>query len=56
MLRPEHYDIVGSALILTLEQGLGGLWNEEVKQAWVALYTTVASIMIAAGEMKRQAA
>lgn len=49
---PEHYNIVGSALLLTLEQGLGELWNEEVKQAWVALYTNVASIMIAAGEAK----
>lgn len=52
----EHYDIVGSALILTLEQGLGKLWNEEVKQAWITLYTTVASIMIAASETAKAAA
>lgn len=55
-VRPEHYDIVDSALIFTLEQGLGELWNEEVKQAWIALYTTVVSIMVAAGDVRKAAA
>src|SRR6185369_1444239 len=33
-VRPEHYAIVGTALLWTLEQGLGTNWNDELKQAW----------------------
>lgn len=40
-----HYDTVGSALIWTLEKGLGEQFTPAVKEAWVETYTTLASTM-----------
>jgi hemoglobin-like flavoprotein len=40
-----HYDTVGAALLSTLETGLGDAWNEEVKAAWVSVYTVLATTM-----------
>ena len=40
-----HYDTVGDALIWTLEQGLGSAFTPEVKDAWVTMYTVIASVM-----------
>lgn len=42
---PEHYDTVGAALVWTLEQGLGEAFTPEVKEAWIAVYTLLASVM-----------
>ena len=44
----KHYDEAGSALIWTLKQGLREEWNEELEEAWLACYTHLASVMIAA--------
>jgi hemoglobin-like flavoprotein len=38
----------GSALLWTLERGLGDAWTPAVNDAWVAAYTLVASVMRAA--------
>ncbi len=43
-----HYETVGSALLWTLEKGLGEDFTSEVKEAWVAVYTVVADTMKAA--------
>lgn len=52
----EHYNIVGEALLWTLEKGLGESWTEEVRESWVRCYTTLATAMItAAGEMEAAA-
>jgi hemoglobin-like flavoprotein len=40
-----HYDTVGTALLLTLEQGLGVAFTPEVKQAWVTVYGVLATTM-----------
>jgi len=40
-----HYDTVGAALLFTLETGLGEAWNDEVKDAWVVVYTVLATTM-----------
>lgn len=45
-VKPEHYDIVGAALLYTLEKGLGDDWNDELKEAWTEVYGTVAKVMI----------
>lgn len=45
-----HYEIVGQALIWTLEQGLGEAFTDEVKQAWLATYTLLATVMQDAAE------
>ena len=40
-----HYDVVGTTLIWTLEQGLGADFTDEVRAAWVTTYNIVASVM-----------
>ena len=46
-VQPEHFGIVGQALLWTLEQGLvgAGAWTPEVKDAWTKTYATVQSAM-----------
>src|SRR3954466_12356033 len=34
--RPEHYPVVGAALLWTLERGLGPQWTSEAASAWTA--------------------
>ena len=41
----EHYDTVAAALLWTLERGLGPDFTPDVKEAWVAVYTVLASTM-----------
>lgn len=54
-VKAEHYSTVATALLWTLEQGLGEEWTEDVKEAWVLCYTTLAGAMIAAaGETGKQ--
>ena len=48
--RPEHYATVGSALIWTLEQGLGADFTPAARRAWTAAYGLLASTMLAAAE------
>lgn len=47
-VRDEHYEIVGSALLWTLEQALANLWTPEVKQAWITCYSLLSSAMLEA--------
>ena len=44
-VKDEHYDTVAAALLSTLEAGLGDAWNEEVKKAWISVYTVLATTM-----------
>lgn len=44
-VRDEHYATVGSALLWTLEQGLGKHFTSEVRVAWTAAYGLLASTM-----------
>jgi hemoglobin-like flavoprotein len=45
-VREEHYDTVGTALIQTLEQGLGAAFTSEARAAWVELYGVIARTML----------
>jgi hemoglobin-like flavoprotein len=45
-----HYQTVGAALLKTLGQGLGPDFTEEVKEAWTAVYTVMADVMVAAAK------
>ena len=45
-----HYQTVAAALLWTLEQGLGDAFTEEVKEAWVAVYSIVADTMLSGCE------
>jgi nitric oxide dioxygenase len=44
--RPEHYPVVGGALLWTLEKGLGEAWTVDVADAWTAAYGTLSGYMI----------
>ena len=54
--KPEHYPVVGGALLWTLEKGLGAAWTPEVAAAWTAAYGTLSSFMISEAYGKKQAA
>ena len=43
-----HYDTVGTALIWTLEKGLGADFTPPTREAWVSAYATLATVMKAA--------
>jgi hemoglobin-like flavoprotein len=47
-VQPRHYDSVGTALVWTLEQGLGTAMTPAAREAWVQAYTTLADAMKAA--------
>ena len=42
---PEHYDIVGEAVIESLAVALGPNFTDPVKNAWLKIYTTVKTVM-----------
>lgn len=44
-VEPSHYDTVGAALIDTLQAGLGDDFTPETKEAWVEVYTVLATTM-----------
>lgn len=47
---PEHYPMVGSSLLKTLEWALESNWTPEVKQAWTEVYGSVTQLMLAGAE------
>jgi hemoglobin-like flavoprotein len=47
-VKPEHYPVVGSALLWTLEKGLGEAFTPDVAEAWTRAYGTLSGAMIAA--------
>ena len=47
-VREQHYATVGEALLWTLEAGLGRGFTPEVRGAWTAVYTLLATTMMTA--------
>lgn len=45
-VRPEHFDLVGGALLWTLEQGLGERFTPPVRDAWAAAWDVIAAAML----------
>ena len=45
-----HYDIVGTALLWTLEQGLGDTFTAPTRTAWGEAYSRLATVMQSAGK------
>ncbi|MEM7759592.1 MAG: globin domain-containing protein [Cyanobacteria bacterium P01_A01_bin.40] len=43
---PEHYPLVGNALLETFEQYLGEKWTPSVKQSWVEAYNAITELML----------
>ena len=54
--KAEHYPVVGSALLWTLEKGLDAAWTPEVAEAWTATYGTLSGYMISEAYGRPQAA
>jgi hemoglobin-like flavoprotein len=54
--KPEHYPVVGGALLYTLEKGLGEAWTPELASAWTAAYGTLSGYMISEAYGRAQAA
>jgi hemoglobin-like flavoprotein len=44
-VKDRDYNVVGAALLWTLEKGLGDDFNDEVKNAWGAVYELLATVM-----------
>lgn len=44
-VKEEHYTTVGTALLWTLEKGLGDAFTSEVKEAWATVYGVLATTM-----------
>ncbi len=43
--RAEHYELMGSALLWTLKEGLGETFTPEVEEAWLAAYALLSTTM-----------
>ena len=54
--KPEHYPVVGGALLWTLEKGLGEAWTPDVADAWTTAYGTLSGYMISEAYGRAQAA
>jgi hemoglobin-like flavoprotein len=54
--KPEHYPVVGAALLWTLEKGLGSGWTPDVATAWTVAYGTLSGFMISEAYGTSQAA
>jgi hemoglobin-like flavoprotein len=44
-VKPEHYGTVATALLWTLEKGLGDAFTPAAKEAWTQTYTVLANTM-----------
>jgi len=49
-VKEHHYKAVGTALLWTLQQGLGRDWNEKVKEAWASCFHVLSTTMINASD------
>jgi len=47
-VKPEHYTLVGEALLWTLERELGDEWNDDLKFAWTMCYVSISTAMLQA--------
>ena len=55
-VKPFHYQVVGKALLWTLQQGLGKDWEADVSDAWLTCYNILSDTMISAsGYTKKDA-
>ncbi len=53
-VQAQHYATVGSALLWTLDQGLGDKFTPAVREAWTQAYTLLSDVMLL-GAMEEEA-
>lgn len=44
-VKPEHYTLVGNALLMTLQKGLGDDFTPAVREAWIEAFKILATTM-----------
>jgi hemoglobin-like flavoprotein len=54
-VKPEHYAVVGKALLWTLKQGLGVAFTAEIEEAWSMVYGLIAEVCIEAAYENQRA-
>ena len=47
-VKPENYNMVGTALLCTLQKTLGNEWTDDIRAAWINCYAVLSGTMIAA--------
>jgi nitric oxide dioxygenase len=52
-VQKRHYQVVGAALLWTLEIGFGNGWTKELSDAWSAAYATLAGAMMEGADAPR---
>ncbi|HEY4209145.1 MAG TPA: globin domain-containing protein [Puia sp.] len=52
-VKPEHYTLVGEALLWTLEQELEDEWDDDLKFAWTMCFVTISTAMLQAMKQLR---
>jgi NAD(P)H-flavin reductase/hemoglobin-like flavoprotein len=52
----QHYDVMGTALIIALKQYAGQAWTPQVEKAWIDAYNLIAKTMLEAADDDREPA
>ncbi len=50
-VEPDHYTLLGTALIETIRESLGDNFSDEANEAWTAAFRLISSVMISASEV-----
>ena len=45
-VEPHHYNLVGKALLFTLQKALGREWTDEIRSSWINCYSILSGTMI----------
>lgn len=45
-VKPVHYNMVGKALLYTLQKTLGNEWTDDIRSAWINCYSILSGTMI----------
>jgi len=45
-VKPVHYNMVGKALLYTLQKVIGNEWTDEIRSAWINCYSILSGTMI----------
>ncbi len=50
---PHHYELIGKALVETLQMASGNSWTQEISDAWRTAFNALRQMMIIAQEEER---
>ncbi|MGH4010350.1 MAG: globin domain-containing protein [Pseudonocardiaceae bacterium] len=55
-VQPQHYELMGTALVTALKQYAGQAWTPQVEKAWIDTYNLIAKTMLEAATEDREPA